>query len=716
MASLGLARLDPSMETTLDRGVTIYGDTEHAEQLKAMVEKYPRLWEDKGLTVKGATPLKIPLKPGWEQARLTSKVYPLSARDRQEVDKTFDKLQEQGKLEYSKHHSPFGFPVFVTWRTIMVDGKPRAKPRVVVDVRGLNSIALKDAYPLPLQEDIVRTLRGARHISVVDAVSFFYQWPVDEEDQWKLSVNTHRGQETFKVAVMGFKNSVQHVQRQFDGILRGVRDTTREYIDDIVIHSETFEGHLEHLDKLFSILDSRNVSLSPQKAFLGYPSVTLLGQRVDGLGLLTHEDKIDAIQRMKFPERLADLETFIGMTGWLRDYAPYYAFLEAPLQELKTQMLKTCPATKGGARKHFAQRTPVTPTPALQSAFQRLKDCFKDPRRLHHPNPSRNLYLDVDTSKQFGIGAHLYHVEGDPSPSYEDTEGGTRKASHFPKGSIQPIMFLSRTLSKAERRYWPTELEMAGLVWAIRKTRHTLDSAPKVYVFVDHGALTAITKQVHLMDTTSTERLNLRLVRASQYLSQFHNLEVIYRPGRIHLVPDALSRLIAECKPVSEEEESLEDHAPIFFATAARLDESLKRAITGAYQMEQRWKDILELTAKVPEGTSPLGTRFVEHDSLLYLVDQEDQRWRLAVPNQPELLKPFLEAAHDAALHPGFDRTLQRVRETFLARSSVKQRRNMSSTVRTAERTRPQDTSPSANSNRSTRLSSRTKRRLWTSS
>ncbi len=34
----------------------------------------------------------------------------------------------------------------------------------------------------------------------------------------------------------------------------------------------------------------------------------------------------------------------------------------------------------------------------------------------------------------------------------------------FPMTAVQPIMFLSKMLNQAERNYWPTELEVAGIV------------------------------------------------------------------------------------------------------------------------------------------------------------------------------------------------------------------------------------------------------------
>lgn len=97
-----------------------------------------------------------------------------------------------------------------------------------------------------------------------------------------------------------------------------------------------------------------------------------------------------------------------------------------------------------------------------------------------------------------------------------------------PRTAIQPIMFLSRFLADAERNYWPTELEIAGFVWVVKKT--------------DHSAIVDIVKQRSIVSTTSTMQMNLSLVRASQFLCQF-NLDVRYKPGKENIAPDALSRL-----------------------------------------------------------------------------------------------------------------------------------------------------------------------------
>lgn len=91
--------------------------------------------------------------------------------------------------------------------------------------------------------------------------------------------------------------------------------------------------------------------------------------------------------------------------------------------------------------------------------------------------------------------------------------------------------------------YWPTELEVAGIVWVVKKIRYLIESSqvPPVIIYTDHSAAVPISRQTTLT-TSSTDKLNLRLVRASQYLSGF-NLAIRHKPGKSNIVPDALSRL-----------------------------------------------------------------------------------------------------------------------------------------------------------------------------
>jgi hypothetical protein len=93
-----------------------------------------------------------------------------------------------------------------------------------------------------------------------------------------------------------------------------------------------------------------------------------------------------------------------------------------------------------------------------------------------------------------------------------------KKVKDFKDALIELVCFLSKNLSLAEKRYALTELEMAGVTWAIRKCRHIIESAEKAYVFTDYLVVMAIARQKRLNGTNLLAKLNLRLVNASMYL------------------------------------------------------------------------------------------------------------------------------------------------------------------------------------------------------
>ncbi len=194
-----------------------------------------------------------------------------------------------------------------------------------------------------MQADIISAVKGCIYITVVNCASFFYQWRTHLEDRYRTTVVTHRGQETFNVAVIGYKNSPAYIQRQIDRLLRPHRQYARAYIDNVVIHSATLEDHVKYLRAVLGLFAKFNVSVNLKKAFIGYPSVKLLGQKVNSFGLATDKEKLKAIASLKFLYTLNALEHYLGFTGWLRQFISYYAFITKSLLDRKTELLAKAP-------------------------------------------------------------------------------------------------------------------------------------------------------------------------------------------------------------------------------------------------------------------------------------------------------------------------------------------------------------------------------------
>jgi hypothetical protein len=127
-------------------------------------------------------------------------------------------------------------------------------------------------------------------------------------------------------------------------------------------------------------------------------------------------------------------------------------------------------------------------------------------------------YIETSTLLKKNFETFFYHVKSDPNPA---------RAADISKKNIQPILFFSKTLTNAEKHYWPTELEMTGIIWAIKKMRNIIKSSTKSIIFyINHSAVIDIVKIISLT-SSNIDKLNNRFIRANQYLSQFQ-LDVRY--------------------------------------------------------------------------------------------------------------------------------------------------------------------------------------------
>ncbi|KGQ08839.1 Transposon Ty3-I Gag-Pol polyprotein [Beauveria bassiana D1-5] len=527
-----------------------------------MITNHAALFQDKGFAlVEPEERMRVRLKPGWEET-LTQRcrVYPQGPNERQVIETTTQDLLQKGKLVRTSTQVPFSFPVFVVWQG---QGDKR-KGRMVVDVRSLNKHALADAYPMRRQDTIMSELAHSKFITVIDAMAFYYQWQLHPDSLWAFSMITHEGQFTFRVPMMGYKNSNAYVQRHMDGILLGTKG--RAYCDDIFIGSRTFPEHMHDVSVVFGILLQRNISIGPGKSYVAYTTVTVLGRMIDALDLHTTDEKLAAIRKLVFPTTLKQLESLLGFTGALRHNVPRYAMIAAPLQERKTRLQRAARARKAvtatpaehgqlktdeaasrrkqldkQARAAWATRdTLTTPTRAELASFEELKRALTAHTTLAHFSVHRRFFFDVDTAKT-GIGVMAYHVKDEAIPGM--TQDG-HIVRYPPRAAVQPVAFLSRTLSDEEKRYWATEMEVSGYIWALRKLQHFIQATdkPPVICFTDHDSIVLLDKQRDIANTTSRQVVNKKIIRAMEYASNME-VRVIHRRGIDHVVPDALSRL-----------------------------------------------------------------------------------------------------------------------------------------------------------------------------
>ena len=285
------------------------------------------------------------------------------------------------------------------------------KSKIIINIRELNVITQSNVYSLSLQIDIIFVVRNCSFISVVDASIFFYQWRVHSNDRHKLTVVTHRDQKSFNVVVMNYKNSSIYVQRQIDRLLRKFRRFARAYVDDIVIYFKTTKKHIQHLRSVFDMLRQNNIFIKSNKVFLDYSSVRLLDQKIDSFELSTNEKKLKAIAKLSFSKILRQLEIYLNLIDWLRDYVSFYADVFKILQKRKIELLKSF-FKIDNAKKTYSSRTRLDNASSLKIEFFRILQflLFKLSYLIYHDS-KRQTFVDFDVNKKFELNAMIYHVK-----------------------------------------------------------------------------------------------------------------------------------------------------------------------------------------------------------------------------------------------------------------------------------------------------------------
>ena len=98
------AAIGPAItEKTHSTGVTIHGPQEAQDSIAAVVTKFLTLWQDTGgvKNVPQSEWMDIPLLENWRDLYKPgqARVYPLGQRDKNVIDKEFDKMHEQDRME-----------------------------------------------------------------------------------------------------------------------------------------------------------------------------------------------------------------------------------------------------------------------------------------------------------------------------------------------------------------------------------------------------------------------------------------------------------------------------------------------------------------------------------------------------------------------------------------------------------------------------------------
>ncbi len=404
---------------------------------------------------------------------------------RRAIEEEVQQMLKLGVIEPSR--SPWSSPIVLV-------PKPDGTLRFCNDYRRLNEVSQFDGYPIPRVDELLDRLGRARYISTLDLTKGYWQVPLSENAKLKTAFSTPSGHWQFQTLPFGLHGAPATFQRMMDILLRPHQSYAAAYLDDVVVHSETWEDHLERLRRVLSELRRAGLTANPRKCHLALSEAKYLGYQV-GRGLIRpQERKVEAVRSAPRPKTKTQVRAFLGLAGYYRCFIPNFSSLAASLTDL---------TRKGQPEK-------VQWTSAAEEAFRNIKEALTSEPILRAPDFSCPFLLQTDASDT-GLGAVLSQVQG---------------------GEEHPVLYISRKLSPAERNYATVEKEALAVKWAVLELRYYL-LGRKFTLVTDHAPLQWMARA---KDT------NARVTRWFLALQDFHFV-VRHRAGAANA--DGLSRIWA---------------------------------------------------------------------------------------------------------------------------------------------------------------------------
>ena len=418
----------------------------------------------------------ITLVPGAQPVVVRPYRYPAAHKD--ELERQCSAMLAQGLIRRSS--SAFSSPVLLVKKA---DGAWR----FCIDYRALNAITVKNAYPIPVVDELLDELKGAKFFTKLDLRSGYHQVRMNPADIEKTAFRTHDGLYEFTVMPFGLCNAPATFQALMNDLLRPfLRRFVLVFFDDILIYSSSIAEHLRHVRAVLTVLHQHRLFVKKSKCAFAATLIAYLGHVISAQGVAMDPAKVQAVVDWPQPRSARAVRGFLGLAGYYRKFVHGFGTIAAPL----TTLLK---------KEGFLW------TEAAAQAFTALKSALTTAPVLALPDFALPFIVECDAST-YGFGAVLLQGQ-------------------------HPVAFFSRPVAPRHQSLAAYERELIGLVLAIRHWRPYLWGR-RFLVHTDHYSLKFLLDQ------------RLATIPQHHWVGKLlgFDFSVEYKAGRNNTVADALSR------------------------------------------------------------------------------------------------------------------------------------------------------------------------------
>ena len=454
---------------------------EQTKEVQNLLEEYPDVFTE----IPGTTDIVEHEIVVTSEKPIRSKPYPVPFSLKKDISKEIDNMLKMGIIEPS--NSPYASPIVLV-------KKQDGAYRFCCDFRKLNSITVFDAEPVSNPEELFVKMAGSKYFTKIDLSKGYWQIKMKSSSKPLTAFVTSEGLFVFNKMPFGLVNSGATFCRMMRILLKGLEGIDN-FVDDIIVHTETWSGHIKALKSLLARLRKNRLTARPTKCIVAVKSVSFLGHVIGGGQIEPNPEKVTSIQNCRRPSTKKQVRSFLGLIGYNRNFIPNFSAVSAPLSDL---------TRKGQPNK-------ICWTDAQEVAFISLLEKLSNSPILCLPNFEKEFILRTDASDT-GLGAVLLQEQ---------------------EGYKFPICYASKKVIDREKHYSVIEKECYAIVWAVHKF--------KCYLYGKEFVLETDHKPLVYLNTAKVA--NARLMRWALALQPFKfRLEGI--KGKENVGADFLSRMI----------------------------------------------------------------------------------------------------------------------------------------------------------------------------
>lgn len=201
----------------------------------------------------------------------------------------------------------------------------------------------------------------------------------------------------------GLKNAPAIFQRCVNDILHDyIGKFAYVYIDDVLIFSNSYKEHLEHVSIVIQALNRANMRVSDEKSHFLKEEIEFLGHIIKHNKITVDPEKVATIRDYEQPRKLKQLRSFLGLAGYYRRFIKNYAKITKPL----TIHLR---GENGMVKANRSSKILINLDEAAINAFKKVKNLLQEKIELYQPDYEKPFELTTDASN-YALGAVLSHL------------------------------------------------------------------------------------------------------------------------------------------------------------------------------------------------------------------------------------------------------------------------------------------------------------------